>query len=98
MLREKPWEIVLDDVRVPASHMVGREGEGFGLAQKWLGTGRIKHGARALGVAERSLEMATAYAKQRSTFGRPLSERQGIQFRLADMFIDLQAARLLVHK
>ncbi|HEX2726024.1 MAG TPA: acyl-CoA dehydrogenase [Beijerinckiaceae bacterium] len=98
MMGDRPWEIVLDNVRVPASHMVGEEGQGFGLAQKWLGTGRIKHGARALGVAERCLEMATAYAKQRVTFGRPLSDRQGIQFKLADMYIDLQAARLLVHK
>ena len=98
MMGDRPWEIVLDDVRVPASHRVGEEGEGFRLGQKWLGTGRIKHGARALGVAERCLEMATAYATQRVTFGRPLSERQGIQFKLADMYIELQAARLLVHK
>lgn len=98
MMGDRPWEIVLDNVRIPASHRVGEEGEGFRLGQQWLGTGRVKHGARALGVAERCLEMATAYAKQRSTFGRPLSDRQGIQFMLADMFIDVQAARLLVHK
>jgi acyl-CoA dehydrogenase len=98
MMGDRPWEIVLDNVRVPLSHRVGEEGEGFGLGQKWLGTGRIKHGARALGVAERCLEMATAYARQRVTFGRPLSDRQGIQFMLADIYIELQAARLLVHK
>jgi acyl-CoA dehydrogenase len=98
MMGDRPWEIVLDNVRVPASNRVGEEGGGFGLAQKWLGAGRVKHGARALGVAERCLEMATAYAKQRSTFGRPLADRQGIQWKLADIFIELQAARLLVYK
>ncbi len=98
MMGDRPWEIVLDNVRVPATQLVGEEGGGFILGQKWLGPGRVKHGARALGVAERSLEMATAYAKQRSTFGRTLAERQGIQWMLADIYIELQAARLLVYK
>src|SRR5437016_8255268 len=98
MMGGRPWEIVLDNLRVPAKNLVGGEGGGFKLAQKWRGAGRIKHGARALGVAERSLEMATAYAKQRSTFGRPLADRQAIQWKLADIFIALQAARLLVYK
>ena len=96
MMGDAPWEIVLDNVRVPAANMVGGEGGGFKLGQKWLGAGRVKHGARALGVAERALEMATSYAKQRSTFGKLLSERQGIQWKLADMYIELEAARLLV--
>src|SRR6185369_1829575 len=60
MMCDRPWEIILDNVRVPATQLIGEEGKGFGLAQKWLGAGRIKHGARALGVAERSLEMATS--------------------------------------
>ncbi len=98
MMGDRPWEIVLEDVRVPVSHRVGEEGGGFGLAQKWLGAGRVKHGSRALGVAERCLEMATSYAKQRSTFGRPLADRQAIQWKLADIYIELQAARLLVYK
>jgi acyl-CoA dehydrogenase len=98
MMGDRPWEIVLDNVRVPATQLIGEEGKGFALAQKWLGAGRIKHGARALGVAERMLEMSTSYAKQRSTFGRPLADRQGIQWKLADIFIELQAARLLVYK
>jgi acyl-CoA dehydrogenase len=96
MMGDAPWEIILDNVRVPAKNMVGGEGEGFKLGQKWLGAGRVKHGARALGVAERALEMAASYAKQRSTFGKPLAERQGIQWMLADMYIELEAARLLV--
>ncbi|HET9149323.1 MAG TPA: acyl-CoA dehydrogenase family protein [Alphaproteobacteria bacterium] len=96
MMGDAPWEIILENVRVPASHRVGGEGEGFKLGQKWLGAGRVKHGSRALGVAERALEMATTYAKQRSTFGRPLADRQGIQWKLADIYIELEAARLLV--
>jgi len=98
MMGDRPWEIVLENVRVPTSHMVGEEGQGFGHAQKWLGGGRVKHGARALGVTERCLEMATSYAKQRATFGRPLADRQAVQWMLADMYIELQAARLLVYK
>jgi acyl-CoA dehydrogenase len=98
MMGDKPWEIVLEDVRVPLSHRVGEEGEGFRHAQQWLGAGRVKHGARSLGVTERCLEMATSYAKQRSTFGRPLADRQAVQWMIADMYIELQAARLLVYK
>ncbi len=98
MMGDTPWEIVFDNVRVPASHRVGAEGEGFSFAQKWLGAGRIKHGARALGVAERCLEIATSYAKQRVTFGKPLSERQAIQFMLVDSYVELKAARLLVYE
>src|SRR5215470_14472157 len=98
MMGDKPWEIVLDNVRVPASHRVGAEGEGMRFGQQWLNIGRVKHGARALGVAERCIEMAASYAKQRSTFGRPLAERQAVQWMLADMFIELQAARLLVYR
>src|SRR5712672_1799892 len=97
-LGDKPWEIVLENVRVPARHRVGAEGEGMRFGQQWLNIGRVKHGARALGVAERCIEMATSYAKQRSTFGRPLADRQAIQWKLADMYIELQAARLLVYK
>lgn len=98
MMGDRPWEIIFEDVRVPVRNRVGEEGEGFKLGQKWLGVGRVHHGARALGVAQRSLELATAYAKQRVTFGRPLAERQSIQFMLADIHIQLEAARLLVYK
>jgi acyl-CoA dehydrogenase len=98
MMGDKPWEIVLENVRVPTTHRVGEEGDGMRFGQQWLNIGRVKHGARALGVAERCLEMATSYAKQRSTFGRPLADRQAVQWMLADMFIELQAARLLVYK
>lgn len=98
MMGDRPWEIVFENARVPVKNLIGGEGNGFALAQKWLAVGRVHHGARALGVAERCLKLATDYAKQRVTFGRPLSDRQGIQFMLADMFIELEAARLLVYR
>jgi acyl-CoA dehydrogenase len=93
---ENPWEIVFDNVRVHKDHLVGEEGKGFSLGQKWLGAGRIKQGARALGATRRCLELASSYAKQRVTFGRPLSDRQAIQWRLVDSYVKLNAATLLV--
>ena len=98
MMGEEPWHITFDDMKVPAETLVGKEGEGFKLAQKWLGIGRLKHGARALGVAERCIEMGASYSKQRVTFGKPLSERQGITFKLADSYVELHAARLMVYQ
>ena len=95
---EQPWEIVLENVSVPLAHRVGAEGGGFALGQKWLGVGRLKQGARALGATRRCLELAATYAKQRVTFGRPLAERQSIQWRLTDSYVELEAAGLLVHR
>jgi acyl-CoA dehydrogenase len=95
---ETPWEIVFDNVRVHERHLIGKEGRGFSLGQKWLGAGRIKQGARALGATRRCLELASSYAKQRSTFGQPLANRQSIQWRLVDTYAALEAATLLVHR
>jgi acyl-CoA dehydrogenase len=95
---ETPWEIVFDNVRVHERHLIGKEGGGFSLGQKWLGAGRIKQGARALGATRRCLELASSYAKQRTTFGQPLSNRQSIQWRLVDTYVALEAATLLVHR
>jgi acyl-CoA dehydrogenase len=95
---ERPWEIVLDNLSVPTSHLVGEEGGGFALGQKWLGSGRLKQGARALGATRRCLELAASYAKQRVTFGRPIADRQSIQWRLTDTYVELEAATLLVHR
>jgi acyl-CoA dehydrogenase len=95
---ETPWEIVFDTVRVPARHLVGKEGRGFSLGQKWLGAGRIKQGARALGATRRCLELASAYAKQRVTFGQPIAQRQAIQWRLVDSYVALEAGTLLVYR
>ena len=98
IMGDEPCEIVFEDCKVPAANLVGKEGEGFKLAQKWLGIGRLKHGARALGVAERCIEMGAGYAKQRVTFGKPLSERQAIQWKLADSYVELHASRLMVYQ
>jgi acyl-CoA dehydrogenase len=95
---ETPWEVVFENVRIPASHLVGKEGFGFGLGQKWLASGRIKQGARALGATRRCLELASSYAKQRSTFGRPLADRQSVQWKLVDTYVALEAATLLVYR
>jgi acyl-CoA dehydrogenase len=81
---------------VPEGHRVGAEGEGFAIAQGWLNEGRIRHGARACGVAERCLELTLDYVKQRKTFGEPLSERQGVQWILADCATELHATMLMV--
>jgi acyl-CoA dehydrogenase len=98
MMGDKPWEIAFDNVRVPVENRLGEEGQGFALGQKWLTFGRVKgQAAWCLGVAQRSLEMAMDYARQRVTFGEPLSERQAIQFMIADSAIELQAARLMVY-
>ncbi|HSR55760.1 MAG TPA: acyl-CoA dehydrogenase family protein [Alphaproteobacteria bacterium] len=94
---EGPWEIVFDNVRVSATHLVGEEGGGFRLAQQWLGVGRIKQASRALGVTERCLEMATKYAKERVTFGRPLAARQATQWKLVDAAVAVHGARLMVY-
>jgi acyl-CoA dehydrogenase len=96
MMGDAPCELVFDNVHVSAENRVGEEGEGFATAQRWLNEGRIRHGARACGVAERCLEMALDYTKQRKTFGEPLSERQGVQWILADCFTELHATKLMV--
>ncbi len=94
---EGPWEIIFEDVIVPADHLVGEEGGGFRLAQQWLGVGRIKQAARALGVTERCLELGAGYAKERVTFGRPLADRQAVQWMLADAAVAVHGARLMVY-
>jgi acyl-CoA dehydrogenase len=96
---EPLWEIRLQDVRVPADNVIGDLGEGFRLGQQWLSEGRIRtHGARSLGVAERALDMMIDYSQQRTTFGKPLSERQAVQFMIADSAMELRSVRLLVYE
>lgn len=99
MMGDAPWEIAFDEVRVPAANLVGEQGGGFALGQRFLTVGRVLgHGAHPLGVAQRALELAIDYAKTRVTFGQPLSERQAIQFMIADSAIEIHAARLMVHR
>jgi acyl-CoA dehydrogenase len=91
-------EIEFDGCRVPAEDMVGAQGDGFRLAMRTLDVFRPSVGAAACGIARRALDEAVAYARQRKQFGRPLSEHQLIQEKLADMVTDLDAARLLVYR
>ncbi|HEX7998371.1 MAG TPA: acyl-CoA dehydrogenase [Pyrinomonadaceae bacterium] len=91
-------ELEFNAVGVPAENMVGREGDGFPLAMQTLDTFRASVGAAACGMARRALDEALAYAKTRRQFGRPLSEHQLIQEKLAEMATELDAARLLVYR
>lgn len=90
-------EVNLQDVRVPAANRIGKEGEGFKIAMASLDSGRIGIAAQAVGLAQGALEEAVKYSKQRVQFNRPICEFQAIQFKLADMEMLTQAARLLVY-
>ena len=94
---DRPWEIALDNVKIPVSDRIGAEGEGFKHAQHWINVGRIRHGARSIGIIERCLELSASYAKSRVTFGQPLASRQAIQWMLADMYTELHQLRLMVY-
>lgn len=96
MMGDTPYEIHFEDVEIPFDRLVGEEGQGFTLAQNYINHGRIRHGAHACGAMARSLDMTCAYARQRRTFGELLSDRQGVQWMLADGFMALHAARLMV--
>ncbi|MHB8530200.1 MAG: acyl-CoA dehydrogenase family protein [Caulobacteraceae bacterium] len=87
-----------DDARVPAENLVGEEGAGFRIAMAGLDGGRINIAACSLGGAALALETATAYLQTRRQFGRPLKDFQALQFRLADMATDLEAALLMVRR
>jgi acyl-CoA dehydrogenase len=89
-------EIEYVDVRVPDSAVLGEVGDGFRMAQVRLGPARLTHCMRWLGVAQRSLEIAIARAKERDAFGKKLAEHQSIQWMIADSEIDLHASRLMV--
>lgn len=89
-------ELFFEDVRVPAGNRLGSEGEGFKIAMKTIDKSRPCVAAIAVGMAQRALDEAITYAKQRVTFGKPISEQQGIQWMLADMEIKVQTARQIV--
>jgi acyl-CoA dehydrogenase len=91
-------EIVFRDVRVPAGNLIGREGDGFLISQARLGPGRIHHCMRALGAAERALELMCERAGTRVTFGAPVSERANVQDWIAESRIEIEMARLLTLK
>lgn len=91
-------EVIFSDCRIPQENLLGDEGEGFTGSLKILDGGRISIAALALGMAQGALAAAIKYAKQRKQFGQPISEFQAIQFKLADMATEVEAARLLVYQ
>jgi butyryl-CoA dehydrogenase len=90
--------IFLEDCRVPAKNLLGKEGDGFKVAMSTLDGGRIGIAAQAIGIARAAYEEALAYSTQRETFGKPISGHQAIQFMLADMATEMEAARLLTQR
>ena len=89
-------DVMLEDVRVPADAVLGEIGRGFRLAMRALEGGRVAIAAQALGVGQAALDEALAYARSRQAFGQPIGNFQAIQFQLADLATDLEAARLLM--
>ncbi len=90
-------EIICQDVRVPAANRLGDEGQGFPLALRALDHSRVTIGAQAVGIAQGALDYARGYIEERRQFGKPIAEFQGIQFMLADMAMQTEAARSLMY-
>ena len=98
-LRGSPTgEVVFDNVRVPLSHRIGEEGQGFTIAMHTLDRSRPTIGAQAVGIAQGAINYAGEYMKGRKAFGGPISELQGLRFMLADMAIRTEASRALVYR
>jgi alkylation response protein AidB-like acyl-CoA dehydrogenase len=91
-------ELIFDNCKVPAGNLIGNEGEGYVQALKILDGGRIAIAALSVGIAQASLEHSIKYAKQRKQFGKTLAEFQGIQFKIADMATEIEAARILTYR
>jgi acyl-CoA dehydrogenase len=90
-------QVIFEDARVPVANRIGAEGEGFRIAMAGLDGGRVNIGACSLGGAQRCLDEAIAYTKERQQFGQPVADFQNTQFMLADMATDLEAARALLY-
>ena len=91
-------QVIFEDCRVPVENRIGEEGEGFKFAMMGLDGGRLNIAACSLGTAQRAFDMALEYAKTREQFGQSIAEFQAIQFKLADMATDLEAARLILYE
>ena len=94
----KTVQITFENMKIPASRLLGEENHGFKIAMANLEVGRIGIAAQALGIAEAALEAAIDYAKSRVQFGKPIAKQQGVGFKLADMATQVEAARLLVYR
>jgi alkylation response protein AidB-like acyl-CoA dehydrogenase len=90
-------ELILDDCRVPKANVLGEVGKGYKIAIETLNEGRIGIGAQMTGLAQGALDHALSYSRQRKQFGKPISEFQGVQFDLAEMAVEVEAARLMVY-
>ncbi|MEO0651540.1 MAG: acyl-CoA dehydrogenase family protein [Planctomycetota bacterium] len=97
-MRGSDWaSLVFEDARIPRNHLLGPEGEGFKTFMKTLDGGRISIGALSLGIAIGAYENALRHAKEREAFGKTLADQQAVQFKLADMHLQIEAARHLVY-
>lgn len=92
------WEMAFEDVRVPATHLIGREGDGMSFAHAWFRYERLMIAARCCGAAERLIEEATAFATERTAYGSPIIDYQAISTMLADSLTELWAARLMTYE
>jgi alkylation response protein AidB-like acyl-CoA dehydrogenase len=90
-------ELILDDCRVPKANVIGEVGQGYKIAIETLNQGRIGIGAQMTGLAEGAMGHAIDYARQRKQFGKPIADFQGVQFELAEMAVEVEAARLMVY-
>jgi acyl-CoA dehydrogenase len=93
-----PYELHFDNVRIPATQLIGAEGQGFSLASDFLVHGRIVYAAGPIGIAQSALDMTCQWAKDRDVFGGKLADKQGIQWMLVDSEVELRAARLLMYQ
>jgi acyl-CoA dehydrogenase len=93
-----PYELHFDNVRLPATQLIGAEGQGFALASDFLVHARIVYAAGPIGIAQSSLDMACQWARDRDVFGGKLSDKQGIQWMVVDSEVELRAARLLMYQ
>jgi len=91
-------ELYFDNVKIPAKNLIGNEGEGFKIALATLDGGRIGIASQALGIAQASLNASVVYSNERIQFGKPISNNQAIQFKIADMGMEIEAARLLIRQ
>jgi butyryl-CoA dehydrogenase len=90
-------DLVFENCRIPKDNLLGKEGDGFKMAMQTLDGGRIGIAAQSVGIAQGAYEYARDYAKQRVQFGKPISSLQAIQFKLADMALEIQSSRLLTY-
>ncbi|NKZ08034.1 acyl-CoA dehydrogenase family protein [Actinomadura latina] len=91
-------EVTLDEVRVPSSSILGEEGEGLAVAQTFVHENRIRQAASGVGAAQYCIDRSVAYARERTTFGRPLASRQAVQWPLVELHTEAEMVRTLIHK